>query len=101
MRILSCCTAMLIACTPMLAAQAQTDAPAAAATTLKVGTALYSSDSKRIGRVERIVADRAGTPGWATVIFNSRFVSVPVSTLSPSDKGFVSTLSKAEVSRLK
>ncbi|WP_156679907.1 hypothetical protein [Sphingomonas profundi] len=97
MRILSSCTALLLAMAP-LAAHAQ---EAATASTVKTGAFLWSADAKRIGRVERVIPTRDGAPGWASVIVDSRFVSVPVTTISASDKGLVTSLSKADVRKLK
>lgn len=101
MRALSLCAATFLTIALPLAASAQEAAPAAAASELKPGATLWSSDGKRIGRVDRIVATQAGAPGWANVIVDSRFVSVPVTTISAGDKGFATSLSRAEIRKLK
>ncbi len=98
MRFVSCCTALLLAAAAPIAAHAQ--APEAASS-LKAGAYLYSADAKRIGRVERLIPAKDGTPGWASIIVDSRFVSVPVTTISTGDKGFVTSLSKDDIRKLK
>ena len=98
MRLSICCAAVISALTFTAAASAQT-APAAASVT--AGGLLKSSDGKRIGRIERVVLNSAGTPVSASLIVDSRFVYVPVSTISSTDGGFVTTLTRAEVRKLK
>src|SRR3546814_4892927 len=65
-------------------------APAAAASAsapvIKVGSTLRSAEGSRIGTIQRQLKDENGAPTTVSVIFDSRFVYIPVSTLSQSDK---------------
>lgn len=76
-------------------------APAAAAPAVKTGAHLKTSDGKRLGRIERLITSKDGNTVLASVIYDSRFVYVPVSTITASDRGFVTSLTRAEVSKLK
>jgi hypothetical protein len=102
MRLSICCAALVSTLTLSATAMAQEAAPAvAAAPAVKVGALLKSSDGKRIGRIERVVTSKAGTAVSASLIVDSRFVYVPVSTISASDSGLVTSLSRADVRKLK
>jgi hypothetical protein len=95
------------------AAQAQTEAAPAAETAapaeaaaapsveLKSGLTIRTADGRRIGRAERVVKDADGAPTSVAVIYDSRFVYLPVATLSSDDKGIVTSLSRAEVAKLR
>lgn len=67
---------------------------------VKAGTSLATSDGKRLGRIKRVQTGVDGRPASVTVIYDDRFVNIPASTLSAADKGLVTSLSRAEVSRL-
>ena len=95
----TCCVALVAALALSGAAMAEEVVSTPAA--VKAGVFLKSSDGKRVGRIERIVTAKDGTPLSAGVIFDSRFVYVPLSTISSSDAGVVTSLSRAEVSKLK
>jgi len=82
-------------------AAAQEPAPAAAPTEVKRNALIFSSDAKRIGRIDYIGKSKDGTPSYAAVIYDSRIVHIPLSTLSPKDKGYATTLSLADVSKLR
>lgn len=71
-----------------------TSAPAAAASNVKKGVMVYSADGRRIGRVDFVRDNAVG------IIYNSRFVKIPVSTLSDSDKGVTTSLTGKDVSKL-
>lgn len=76
--------AVILAATPaLLHAQTPTD--------LKAGRTLVTSDGKRVGQIDRIVADQSGDPRSVAVILGSRFIYVPASTLSSGDNGRVMT----------
>ena len=79
------------------------DAPAAAvaAPALEAGARLSTSDGKRLGRIERIVTDKSGAPIAASVIVDSRFAYVPAATITSSSTGFVTSLSRADIRKLK
>jgi len=101
------CIAVALAVLAAPAAIAQTAAePAAspapaAAPVVKAGAILTSAEGRKVGRIERIVKAKDGTPLSASVILDSRFVFVPVSTISAKEKGFSTSLTRAELSRLK
>ena len=84
-----------------MAQTAAESAPAAPAPVLKSGVVLLSSDGKRIGRIERVVKGADGTPVSVSLIADSRFVYVPASTITASEKGLSTSLTRAEVRKLK
>jgi hypothetical protein len=68
----------------------------------KAGTLLVTADGKRVGRIDRIVVDRAGQPVSAAVIVDTRFVYVPVTTLNAGEEGrAVTSLTRKQVSALR
>ena len=68
----------------------------------KAGSMIVTSDGKRIGQIDRIVTDRSGQPLSASVIYDSRFVYVPVSTLTVDANGRATTsLSRKELTALR
>lgn len=81
-----------LAAAPAMAQDAS--APAAAASNVKKGAMVYSVDGRRIGRVDYIRDNSVG------IIYNGRFVTIPVPTLSDSDKGVTTSLTGKEVSKL-
>ena len=83
--------ASFVAATPAMAQDA--GAPAAASN-VKKGVMVYSADGRRIGRVDFVRDNAVG------IIYNSRFVKIPVSTLSDSDKGVTTSLTGKDVSKL-
>jgi hypothetical protein len=100
------CVAMAAALLGASVAFADTPAPEAAAAAtapapLKAGLLLWSSEGKRIGRIDRVFAAKDGTPLSASVIFESRFVYVPASTITASDSGLKTSLTRAEILKLK
>lgn len=69
---------------------AQDAAPAvqtaeAGAFAVRRGQLVFSSEGRRVGRVEVLVGD-AGAPSAVKVIKDSKLVSIPVSTLSAGDR---------------
>jgi hypothetical protein len=95
------CVAVAAALLAAPVAVAQPAAETAAVGPLKAGALLLSSDGKRIGRIERVVKSADGTPVSVSLIADSRFIYVPASTISPSEKGFSTSLTRAEVRKLK
>ena len=83
------------------AAIAETSDAPAAVVELKAGKLLTSSDGKRIGRIERVIEAADGAPVSVSLIVDSRFVYVPASTITASAKGFSTSLTRAEVRKLK
>lgn len=86
---------------PAMAQTSVESAPAAPAPVLKSGALLLSSDGKRIGRIERVVKGADGTPVSVSLIADQRFVYVPASTIVASEKGLSTSLTRAEVRKLK
>jgi len=95
------CVAVAAALLAAPVAIAQTAAESAPAPALKAGALLLSADGKRIGRIERVVKGADGAPVSVSLIADSRFIYVPASTISPSEKGFSTSLTRAEVRKLK
>ena len=78
------------------------DAAAATATTsssapaaVKVGAVVRASDGRRIGRIDRL--ETRGGQEVASLIYQSRIVHIPVSTLSVGTKGLVTSLARADI----
>lgn len=84
-----------------VAAQAQEAAAPAAvaapASDVRVGALVKTVDGRRVGRIERLIKDGAGQVVSASIIYQSRFVRVPVNTLSAVEKGFVTSLTTKEI----
>ncbi|WP_371433319.1 hypothetical protein [Novosphingobium sp.] len=79
------------------AAHAADPAPAAApaaAPEIKGGELVWSADGRRIGRVDRVRGDTVA------VISDMAMVYIPIATLSASEHGLVSTLTRKEIERL-
>lgn len=79
------------------AASAAHAADAAAAPTLKRGALVFSADSKRIGRIDYVGLAKDGSPVDVAVIYQSKMVHIPVSTLSNTDRGVATTLKASEL----
>jgi hypothetical protein len=96
---------MLLASTAALAQESAApaaEAPAtAAAPELQLGKFVTTTDGLRVGRIDRINADKDGKPATVAIIYQSRFVFIPVSTLSAKDRGFVTSLTRKEVATMK
>ena len=78
------------------AAQADDAKPAAAAASFapKAGQLVYSSDNKRVGRIDRVEAARVG------VILDSQYVYIATATLSVGENGRVlTTLARRDIGR--
>lgn len=100
MRLLTFMPLALLAATPALAQEAAPAAAAQAAVAFKRGEKIVSSDGASIGRIESI-SRKDEIPTAVRVIFDARFVSIPVSTLSRTDNRLVTSLSRKEVSALR
>lgn len=77
-----------------------TTALAADALVIKPLAMVRTADGRRVGLVERVMKDSAGAPTGVQIIYRDHFVIIPVSTLSAGDKGFITTLTTAEVNKL-
>ena len=83
------------------AAPATSVSVAAAAPELKLGKFVTTADGLRVGRIDRIQSGKDGKPDSVAVIYQSRFVYIPVSTLSAQDRGFATSLTRKEVATMK
>jgi hypothetical protein len=74
---------------------AQSAAETAAATSgVAKGSMIFSSEGRRIGRVDRV------RPASVSVIYNGKFVEIPSSSLTASENGFKTSLSKVDLAKL-
>lgn len=67
----------------------------------KSGTLLVTSDGKRVGRIDRVITGANGEPKSVSVIYDSRFVYVPVSSLTMGDGRVTTSLTRKEVAALR
>ncbi|MGF7150207.1 putative metalloprotease with PDZ domain [Sphingomonas zeicaulis] len=74
-------------------AVAQDAAPAAQAA-ITPGAMIVSADGRRVGRIDRVLASTV------SLIYNGRFIQIPTATLTPSDRGYTTTLTKADLAKL-
>lgn len=94
-------TLLVIAALNATAAFAQADTAATTGTpaaaqqvaAIKKGAMIYSSDGRRLGRVEYVRADHVG------VIHDGHFVNVPLSTLTGTESGYKSSASRSELQK--
>ncbi len=68
-----------------LSTSAMADEAAPAAAVAKVGRLVVSSDGKRIGRIDKVEANRVG------IIFESAYIYVPTESLSAGENNRVVT----------
>jgi hypothetical protein len=92
--------AVLTALSISTAALAQS-APAAQPSPVKAGQWVRSSDGAMIGRIEYLDKGSDGAVKDAAVIYEMRMVHIPGDSLSAGDKGVVTSLTKADVRKLK
>ena len=83
------------------AAEAPAAAAAAPVEAVKRGQLLKSSDGARLGRIDSIRNGSDGNPQWASLIVGSRFVYVPLATISLDGEAAVTSLTRAEVRALR
>ena len=80
-------------------ALAQANAPSAGPA-IKGNEILRSADGRRIGTIDRVVLDQDRSPVAVSLVVGSRFVKVPVSTLTAANGGLVTSLSYDEIKKL-
>ena len=80
------------------AAMAQT--PAASSPSPERYDVITMASGGRVGRVEYVDKARDGTPTGVAVIRDTRMVHIPISTISPGPKGFVTSLTRADLDKL-
>jgi sporulation protein YlmC with PRC-barrel domain len=68
---------------------------------IKTGQFVTTSDGKRIGRVYDIDKGADGTATSISIIVDSRIINIATSTLTASDKGLTTSLTNADVKKLR
>lgn len=68
---------------------------------LKSGMVVTSSDGKRVGRIYDLDKAKDGTVQSIVVIRDAKIIHIAASTLTASDKGLTTSLTNAEVIKLK
>jgi hypothetical protein len=81
-------------------AAAQTSQTATASLQVKPGALIRTADGAAIGRVQYVERAQDGALKDVGVIHDMRIVHIPADSLSASDKGYVTTLTKAQVAKL-
>lgn len=74
---------------------------AQSAPAIKTGQMVTSGDGKRVGRVYDIDKAKDGSVASVVIIRDSKIIRIAASTLTSSDKGLTTSLSNADVAKLK
>ena len=84
-----------LAAVPAMAQDAAAPAAAAAdaGASVKKGAMVFSADGSRFGRINDIRGN------LANIIFDGRFVKIPVETLSNGERGLTTSLTRKEVGK--
>jgi hypothetical protein len=105
MRLSLVCAALASCALFSTAAMADPEAaPAAAAAAplqVKAGQWIYYADGSALGRIDYVDHAKDGTPTTAGVISDMKVLHIPASTLSAGAKGYVTSMTKADVNKLK
>jgi hypothetical protein len=83
------------------AAAAQPADNAGSPLALKAGEWVRTSDGAPVGRIEYVDKAKDGSPTGVAVIYDMRVVHIPAASLSAGQKGYVTSLAKADVSKLR
>jgi uncharacterized protein YrrD len=77
-------------------------ATAASAQTIEIkkNAPIFSSEGVRLGKVDQVISDKDGKVQAVKLIFDGHFVAIPVSTLTKTDKGIATSLTRAEIRKL-
>lgn len=78
------------------AVAAQQPSSAVAATDIKRNQMVYSSDGKRIGKIHAFRRNGDGS-STALVIYEQRFLAIPVSTITTGARGLVTSMTREQV----
>ncbi|MPS67267.1 MAG: hypothetical protein E2586_02055 [Novosphingobium sp.] len=70
------------------------------AAAVKRNDAVYSANGTRIGKVERVLTDSKGTATSVRIIFRGKFITIPVATLTPGEKGVTTSMSTDDIKKL-
>jgi hypothetical protein len=68
---------------------------------LKMGEAIRTADGRRLGAIDHVVSDRAGKATAVSVIYDGRFVAVPIGSIVRADKGLTTNLTMAAIRSLR
>jgi hypothetical protein len=68
---------------------------------VKEGQWVYTTDGAAVGRIDYVDHAKDGAPTYVGVIHDMRLVHIPANTLSAGQKGYVTSLSKADVGKLR
>ena len=91
----------LIVAALLSVASLSTGALAETVGTIKTGQFVTTSDGQRIGRVYDIDKDADGAATSVSIIVDNRIINIAASTLTASDKGLTTSLSKADIKQLR
>lgn len=88
------------------AATAQTAAPApaaspVAASAIRTGAILRDAGGARIGQIDRVITAADGSVLAVQVIAGERFVRIPAETLTTTDAGIATSLTRGDVRKLR
>ena len=78
-----------------------TGALAEAVGTIKTGQFVTTSDGKRLGRVYDIDKGADGAASSVSIIVDNRIINIAASTLTASAKGLTTSLSNADIKKLR
>jgi len=93
--------ALVAALSVSAAAMAQPAPGAAPPAKVKSGQMIYSSDGAALGRVDYVQETKDGAPQDVAVIRNMRMVHIPGDSLATGPKGVATSLTRADVDKLK
>ena len=68
---------------------------------IKTGQFINTSDGKRVGRVYDITKAADGSAQSVSVIVDNKIIHIQASTLTPSDKGLTTSLTNADIKKLR
>ncbi len=91
-----------IICAALIAvASLSTGALAETVGTIKTGAFVNTSDGKRVGRVYDISKAADGSAQSVSVIVDNKIIHIQASTLTASDKGLTTSLTNADIKKLR
>lgn len=68
---------------------------------IKAGQFITTSDGKRVGRVYDIRKGADGSAQSVSVIVDNKIIHIQASTLTPAEKGLTTSLTNADIRKLK
>src|SRR4051794_30440153 len=83
---------------PALAQTPQADVATAPA--IERNAAIVTSDGEFIGSVDKVVRDKAGAVIGVKVVYKSRIITIPASTLTAGKDELTTSLSQADLRKL-